>query len=203
MTMSGFETTNNFENIDPADFGEPTPETRARFENVLDSLKSLVPAITYNPDVILTAYGFEDTPESILDNLCPLTSYTYDQAVDPLFGIGENTHLDFGLLDSDEEKFNNWAQIFGDDVAIQVIHYINAELSMSYGRSFTQEGIHITNLLTTNTSIMADDFSDVFMQAMEEQEEAFESGAITPTEGSMRRLVDALEEEIAKRITEN
>lgn len=193
----------SFDNFDPIDFGEPTPETRALFARTLDSLKNLaVSKVTFEVDDIIGDLDIEAAYGISRSDLCPITQYTYDQMTDPLFGPHDEVYFMFQLTDGDPDKIQNWYDIMGQ-VPLNGIHYEGTDLDIMYDSSFDIEMLYITEPKDPVPSIFSDDFAPIMMDRVKRHMQAINVGASNPTEGSMRRLIEVLEQEIAKRIVSN
>lgn len=208
--MSDFESSYNFENIDPADFIEPTPETRALLADVVQSLKQLVAPVVVTPDQILGDYGTEVLEALSLkqEDLSPITAYYYDQMSDPLFSMEEPTYLAFKILNGEPGTFENWECIFGEAV-ITALYYQNEtdNLDINYSLRFSDESLYITQPTHAIVDELDLERLEEIKQEIEEQlndkmAEAYDNGATQPTDGGMRKLIEGLKQEIAKRITE-
>ena len=198
--MTNFEGS-NFENLDPSDFGEPTPETRARLDSAIESLKQLGSGITYEVDLFV---GDVDTVSDFgisTDELCPVTQYSYDQSNDPLFDIDEETFIKYDLLDGDPEKFKNWQRVVGERT-FTAIYYQNTEVDINYHRSFESEELYITTPLDNSIDKHSEEYMRMIIEKMKVYIQAIKNGAAIPTEGSMKKLVDFIEHEVAKRVVE-
>lgn len=197
--MASFEG-NNFGNLDPADFGEPTPETRARFEHALDSLKQLAAnKTTIEVDDVIGDADVEGRYGVSRDDLCPITQYHYDQLTDPLFGPSEDVYLMFQLTDGDSEKFHNWKDIIAH-YPLHGIHYESSEIEIYYDAWFGEEMLYVTEPKGPVPSIFSDEFAPMMLGRVIRHMQAVKVGASKPTEGGMRKLIEVIEQEVAKRI---
>lgn len=196
--MASFEG-DNFGNFDPIDFGEPTPETRIRFEYTLDRLKQL--AVGKRTIEIEDVIGDADVQfgDVTRDDLCPMTQYSYEQITDPLFGPHEDVYFTFQLMDGDPAKFSNWKNVLGDH-SLNWIHYEGTDVEIYYEASFDTETLYVTDAHDNSISIFSDDFGPMMLDRVTRHVQAMQVGAAHPTEGSMRQLIEILEREIAKRI---
>lgn len=197
--MADFET-GGTHNLDPTDFGEPMPETRARFAHVLDSLKNLaVGKTTYEIEHVVGDIDVESTYGISRDDLCPITQYHYDQIADPLFGPNDEVYLTFQLTDGDPEKFNNWYRVLGL-APLNSIHYEGVGKDIIYDSSFDCEMVYVTEPRDSSVSVFSDEFLPMMQERVKNHMQAMKVGASNPTEGSMKQLIQVLEQEIAKRI---
>ncbi|USN97033.1 MAG: hypothetical protein H6797_02470 [Candidatus Nomurabacteria bacterium] len=198
--MTNFEGS-DFENLDPSDFGEPTPETRARLERVIDAMKRLAVSATYEVEDFLEEIDIENEYGVSPDELCPVVQYRYDQSEDPLFDIYEETYLKYNLLEGDPEKFSNWQRIVGQR-AFNAIYFQNDEIDINYRRSFQREELYITTPPSDSIDELSEEYVPTIVERLKNYMQALKNGSTNPTEGGMKKLAELLEQEVAKRITE-
>lgn len=187
------------DNFNPIDFGGPTLDTRIRFEQAFGRLKQVASSVrTIEVEDII---GDADVRfgEITRDDLRPINVYRYDQLNDPLFRLDEDTYITFQITDGDPIKFDNWRGILGEH-PLHSIHYEGPDCEVVYDASFNTEILYVTEPHDTSVSFMSDKFGDMMMDRINRHMQAMQLGAANPTEGSMRRLVEVLEREIAKRI---
>jgi hypothetical protein len=190
----------SFDNFDPRDFGEPTPETRARFDYAFNRLKELaVSHRRYEVDEIIGNVDVESRFGISRDDLCPVDIYRYDQISDPLFGPHDEVYITFTLTVGDPEKFHNWKNIMGP-VPLNNIHYEGVDVDIVYDAGFDDEMLYITNPRDPSISLFSEQFLSMMIDRVNNHMQAVKVGNANPTEGSLRKLTEVLEQEIAKRI---
>lgn len=191
---------NGFDNFDPRDFGEPTPETRERFGRALDRLQQIASRVrVYEIDEIV---GDVDTVGRFglsRDDLCPLTMYSYDQKTDPLFGLNEETHLSFTLTDGDPKKIKNWHKILGPS-PVHNIYYEGIDADITYDAGFDDEMLYVTAPRDRDIGLYSEEFLPMMIERVKNHLDAVHVGASNPTEGSVKKLIAVIDEEVTKRV---
>jgi len=206
--MANFESS-NFE-LNAADFGEPTPETRARFGRALESLKRLTVGVKYeNKPVIIEGEQAEDMnilggrleipAEPLPEGLGPITEYKYDQCDDPLFHKYEHTYFCFTIIEASPDTFTKWhAADDPYDKHIRSVYYSEGNLEMQYSLGRSGE-----ETLEINKKLIEPDlpgFREAHQEFFWDRLQAFNSGVVIPTDGAMNRLINVIEQEVAKRV---
>lgn len=188
---------NNFEGLNPVDFGEPTAETRERLDQLFAVLKDLTPGVDYTGESLYIR-------GEIVKRLSPLiqpdaiVEYSYNQDNDPLFSESKSTYLSFRILEADTATL---IALHGDigNYSIIDINYRNDNIEICYEKSLYDEMLHISEPLVA--VIGSEDFDQNLRAIIDSVEGARETGADRPTEGTMKQLIAVLEQEIAKRLT--
>lgn len=195
MTNFNFE---NFDNLEPSDFNEPSPETKARFDRVITKLKRIAVKNTYTPESMLeigdsfSNYGLSD------DDLCPVTRYTYNQHDDPHFVEDSESYLKFTFVDGDPVKFHNWKSIVGRRF-FNSLYYQDSTIDINFRNSFYVEELYISKPILTVVDSSIETILDLIQQKKQEYLEAALNGSTIPTEGGYKKLISALESIIQER----
>lgn len=196
--MNNFES-QNFDNLNPDDFGPPTTETLTNFHDAIDSLKQIAVKTTLEPKSVLgegdtfSSYGISE------NDLCDVIHYGYDQRADKYFSYDEETYLKFNLLSGDPMKFHNWQKIVGNRY-FNSIYYQDTSVDINYRQSFTHQELYISDPIVTSAYNLPEDLPMLISKKRADYEQAVQHGATVPTEGGIKLLISALKREITKRI---
>lgn len=195
MTNFNFE---NFDNLDPTDFNEPTLETKQRFNRVIDKLKQIAIQDTFEPSSMLeigdsfSNYGLTE------DDLCPVTKYRYETYDDIELLDEDETYLKFILVDGNPEKFQNWKHIVGRRF-FNSIYYQDSTIDINFRNSFYLEELYISKPILTESDSSPETIQQLIQQKKQAYLEAALNGSTIPTEGGYKKLIAVLEKEAQKR----
>lgn len=188
----------NFNDISPVDFGEPTPETRARFGQTIDGLKELGDSATGTPLEVLRSAGYVNIPQDILDQLSDITKHTYSQISDKNFPLDSESFLKFIFFDVEPRTKEAWARTVGD-MTLAMIYFQDNEVDIQYNLTNESERLFMTRPMPPGISLNSPRLQWILRVRMLDRIQSIQNGADHPTEGSLRQLTEKLELEVQKR----
>lgn len=186
----------NFEGLNPVDFGEPTPVTRERLDRLFTALKDLTVGVVYRGEQMYFDGEIVSRVSPMIDT-GSIVEYSYEQHDDPLFDDKELPEFSFRILEADQKTLTDLFKDLGD-YALLSLAYFDENVEINYRKSLYDEMLHIADPLVA--VIGSEDFDQNLQAIIDSVENARETGADRPTEGTMKQLIAVLEQEIAKRL---
>ena len=189
---------NQFEDLDPADFGEPTAETRDKFNDTLDKLKSLGSVFLGEPRFVLQETGIEDPPEEIINEMSDVAKYYYDQFFDADFPLDRDSFLRFLMFETDKRTEVALVRVLGE-VNLVKIFFEDPEYEISYARTTNDETLYITEAISRDLQAGTLELNQEIIRRVFNRLSSISNGADRVTEGSLKKLTTKLLTEIESR----
>jgi hypothetical protein len=189
----------DFDSLDPLDFGEPTAETRQNFRKTLDKIRSIASIETRPARDIIQSLSVSAFTIIDLDSLCPITKYSYSQNNDPRYSFTDENYLQYVEFDIPQDYREAWKKVLGSYVTCKMF-FQNPNIEANYEKTDASETLYIAKPIPPEITIQSPEFPRIMQQRALDLVTSLANGSALSTEGSMRRFLTELNQDLETRI---
>lgn len=189
----------DFDSLDPLDFGEPTAETQQDMREALDKIKTISSVEVRQPKDIIRSLSTSAFMAINLDSLCPITKYTYTQMADARYAMRDDNYLQCVQFEVDPTYRESWRKILGNYVTCK-IYFQNPNIEINYEKSEDTEILYLSDPLPSGMNMQSPEFQLAMQKRAVNLMTALSNGSALSTDGSMRKFLVELKQDLATRV---